>query len=80
MKVLKEGKIVDVWVGQCESCNAVIEADTKDLDITGNTNDQDSTYYKLCSYCEEIVIIFYRINTKEAKSILRKNDLLTIYK
>lgn len=77
MKILKDGRIVDIWIGQCDACKAVMEASRKELDCD---SDNGVMYINSCMYCKESIVIFYKINTKDAKAILRKSDLKTIYK
>ncbi len=74
MKVLKEGKIVDTFVGCCELCGAVFESGASELETTSGDSG-DFMYFKLCPFCKECNVLFFRSNTKEAKAIIRKNKI-----
>lgn len=76
MKILKEGKVVTTFVGQCDSCRSVLECERKELDV----DDSGEIFYQMCNFCNESNIVFHKVNTKTATGILRKNNLKALYK
>lgn len=80
MKIIKDGRIIDVWIGKCGECGAVMEAKKEELEeITGNVSGQGE-YVSSCKYCDHPTVLFDRVNTPYAKGILRKDGLKTLYK
>ena len=39
MKIIKDGRIIDVWIGKCEECGAVMEAKKEELKWRRKTDD-----------------------------------------
>ena len=78
MKILKEGKLIDIFVGQCGHCGMVGEVSKSSLESVMDHGEQ--TDFTQCPSCDNPVVIFFRVNTKDAKAILRKNNLKALYK
>lgn len=84
MKILKDGVKEKRWVGQCRECSAIAMADIDELgEIERPNENEENDYAKgTCPYCEneDVAIFFKRIRSTQARQLLRKHGLKTIYK
>ena len=82
MKILKDGFIEDVWIGKCNNCNAVIQADKTELkNIIDDTAGARAQYYAVenCLFCGCIdTVMFFKESSLSAKAIMRKVSGITI--
>ena len=76
MKLLKDGFIEDRWIGKCNNCNAVIEANNSELkNIIDDTGGARAQYYAVedCIFCKCMdTVMFFKESSLSAKAIMRK--------
>ena len=81
MKIIKDGKLIDLWIGKCANCGAVMEASEKELTKQEAQHISDNVLqHAPCPYCKIEMVWFNRADTSEARSVLRKSGLKAIYK
>jgi len=73
MRILRDGNLVDRWLGKCTVCNAIVEAQYDEL-CPHNSVDQP---YGDCPSCDiDQCICFYIDGSTEANKIRMELDVL----
>lgn len=78
MKTLKHGKKDERWVGECRECNAIVLAETDEIEPIVKDPENSNGDFGLadCPDCgEENGVIFYRLRSITAKKLCRTNDI-----
>lgn len=74
MHIIRPGEINKRWVGKCDKCKAVVQADQSELVITAGDylSDMEEFAWQDCPCCmAELSICFHREGTKSATRDLK---------
>ena len=76
MKVLREGKKDDwKWIGKCPDCDAIVEADTRELKSNITCGDYRSDFEAFAWHkCPECIgrICFHEVISKSGQEVLEE--------
>lgn len=75
MKILKEGKVRDIWIGKCVICDTVMESVSEELKDTSDAEFKHGA----CMVCNNEHVIFNLVDTQRSKVILRKIGMKDSY-
>lgn len=79
MRVLKRGKVSDLWYGQCDRCRAIVEAheeELKNIRQGDHTNDYERYSLEDCPECGfQSSTCFYQKDSRTNQYLIELNNL-----